>query len=175
MKTIDCREWKEYKVGSLFHIVNSIPYHGKDIQETSDYGINYITRSKFNNGLKCKVEIKNNYIINPAGTISFGAENADFFYQNEQYITGNKMYYLDTREFSENICLFLKTILQSTFTKNFSFSDGMIPKRINKETILLPSLENKDGSYTPDWEYMENYIAVIRPKVQKTLDTLKKI
>lgn len=64
MGKIDTSEWKEFKLGyimvgnkkqghGLFEIVNSVAYHGKDVTETdSDDGINYITRSKFNNGLK---------------------------------------------------------------------------------------------------------------------------
>ena len=175
MNKVDCKEWKEYVLENLFQFVNSKAYHNKDIQKISNEGINYITRSKFNNGLSCKVVIKDNYIINPAGTISFGAENADFFYQDDEYITGNKMYYIDTRHLSKNICLFLKSILQSKFTKNFSFSDGMIPERIKKETILLPSIKNKDGSYAPDWQYMEKYIDNVKQIVEQKFDKIKQI
>lgn len=127
MGKIDTSEWKEFKLGyimvgnkkqghGLFEIVNSVAYHGKDVTETdSDDGINYITRSKFNNGLKAKVVRLDKFKVNPAGTISFGAENADFFYQTEPYITGNKMYYIDTAALSERTCRFLKSILEATF------------------------------------------------------------
>lgn len=103
MGKIDTSGWKEFKLGyimvgnkkqghGLFEIVNSVAYHGKDVTETnSDDGINYITRSKFNNGLKARVVCLDKFKVNPAGTISFGAENADFFYQTEPYITGNKI------------------------------------------------------------------------------------
>lgn len=90
MGKIDTSGWKEFKLGyimvgnkkqghGLFKIVNSVAYHGKDVTETdSDDGINYITRSKFNNGLKARVVRLDKFKVNPAGTISFGAENADF-------------------------------------------------------------------------------------------------
>lgn len=79
MRYIDVSEWKEFLVGDLFQIINSKPYHNKDIEITHDKGINYVTRSKFNNGIQCKAIKKSEYIINPPNTISFGAENADFF------------------------------------------------------------------------------------------------
>ena len=93
-KRIDTSKWKEFKVGylidkkgnkkgsGLFQIVNSRPYHKQDVIETSisEDSVNYITRSKFNNGLQYKVKKDEKFMINPSGTISFGAENADFFY-----------------------------------------------------------------------------------------------
>lgn len=181
MGKIDTSEWKEFKLGyimvgnkkqghGLFEIVNSVAYHGKDVTETdSDDGINYITRSKFNNGLKARVVRLDKFKVNPAGTISFGAENADFFYQTEPYITGNKMYYIDTTALSERACRFLKSIMEATFTANYSFSDGMIPARIYDECIKLPA--TPDGA--PDWAYMESYMANLETKVAESLTLLQ--
>jgi hypothetical protein len=181
MGKIDTSGWKEFKLGyimvgnkkqghGLFEIVNSVAYHGKDVTETdSDDGINYITRSKFNNGLKARVVRLDKFKVNPAGTISFGAENADFFYQTEPYITGNKMYYIDTTALSERACRFLKSILEATFTANYSFSDGMIPARIYDECIKLPA--TPDGA--PDWSYMESYMANLESKVAESLTLLQ--
>lgn len=181
MGKIDTSEWKEFKLGyimvgnkkqghGLFEIVNSVAYHGKDVTETdSDDGINYITRSKFNNGLKARVVRLDKFKVNPAGAISFGAENADFFYQTEPYITGNKMYYIDTTALSERACRFLKSIMEATFTANYSFSDGMIPARIYDECIKLPA--TPDGA--PDWAYMESYMANLETKVADSLTLLQ--
>lgn len=181
MGKIDTSEWKEFKLGyimvgnkkqghGLFEIVNSVAYHSKDVTETdSDDGINYITRSKFNNGLKARVVRLDKFKVNPAGTISFGAENADFFYQMEPYITGNKMYYIDTTALSERACRFLKSIMEATFTANYSFSDGMIPARIYDECIKLPA--TPDGA--PDWAYMESYMANLETKVAESLTLLQ--
>ena len=168
MGKIDTSGWKEFKLGyimvgnkkqghGLFEIVNSVAYHGKDVTETdSDDGINYITRSKFNNGLKARVVRLDKFKVNPAGTISFGAENADFFYT-------------DTTALSERACRFLKSILEATFTANYSFSDGMIPARIYDECIKLPAAP--DGA--PDWAYMESYMANLETKVAESLTLLQ--
>lgn len=151
--------WSFFKIGGeggLFKIYNSTPYHQKDVIYTTNNGpktINYITRTKFDNGLKGRVIKEDHFQVNPKGTISFGAENADFFYQEEEYITGNKMYYIDTRHLNRNQNLFLRTVLQSTFTKNFDFKDGMIPSRIINEVIKLPSKCGK-----PDWEFIDKFM-----------------
>ena len=31
-------------------------------------------------------------------------------------------------------------------------------KKIEKEEILLPAITNEDETYSPDWNYMEDYI-----------------
>jgi len=178
---INTSDWGEFKLGKLtnhktkemtgtglFNIISSVPYNNKDIEEVDENGLNYVTRSKFNNGIKCKVAKKDEYNINPAGTISFGAENADFFYQTEPYITGNNMHYIDTRHLSERTCLYIKTILQSTFTADYSFSDGMIPRRIYNKNIKLPV----DADGNPDWQYMEDYMCSIETKVKDILPAL---
>ncbi len=166
MSKIDISTWGKFKVGKiykkgkwigsgLFKIINSTPYHEKDVTQTKDDdGINYVVRSKYNNGVKYKVEKRNDFKLNPAKTISFGAENRDFFYQTEEYITGNKMYYIDTSKIDEYACLFFINVLQKTFTERYSFSDGMIPSQIYDKEILLPI----DSSGNPNWEYMSNFM-----------------
>lgn len=168
--------WSYFKLSGedgLFNLYNSTPYHQKDViysNEKSDETINYITRTKFNNGLKGKVIREENFNVNPKGTISFGAENADFFYQEEEYITGNKMYYIDTTHLNRNQSLFLRTVLQSTFTNNFDYKDGMIPSRIKNELIKLPSKEGE-----PDWGFIDKFMDMQLKKVSTDLSLLGKI
>ena len=49
---------------------------------TVENGIPYVVRSKFNNGIKYLVKKTHNIEVSPSGVISFGAENANFFYQD---------------------------------------------------------------------------------------------
>ncbi len=113
------------------------------------------------------------FLVNPSKTISFGAENANFFYQEEPYITGNKMYYIDTQFLSSLSARFLESILNTTFSNNFSFSDGMIPSRIKDEKIKLPARKNEQGKLEPDWPYMETYIKNVQQKANARLDNLQ--
>ena len=53
----------------------------------------------------------------PKGVILFDAENASFFYQKENFVSGRDIYYIDTRHLSEKACLFLVSCLD-TLTEN---------------------------------------------------------
>lgn len=169
---LNIREWKEFIVGDLFNLINSTAYHKKDITESeeNDNKIAYITRSKFNNGLNMYVKKEDLLNVNPKNTISFGAENANFFFQEEEYITGNKMYYVDTRNLKPHTILFIKTIFEKSFSDNYSFSDGMIPERIRNKKIKLPV----DEKGNPDWNYMEQYMKSIEKKSLIYLKNLNK-
>lgn len=51
---INIENWKEFEVGNLFKIFKSKTYNKRDV--TSDFSeddktINYVTRSRFNNGV----------------------------------------------------------------------------------------------------------------------------
>ncbi|WP_337195737.1 restriction endonuclease subunit S, partial [Campylobacter sp. B0100352/1] len=100
--SLDSVEWKEFKISGIFEIVNSKPYHKTSLQKGFTP---YITRTSFNNGLEYCVK-SDGLKINPKNTISLGAENADFFYQELEYITGNKMYYLKNKNINRYTGLF---------------------------------------------------------------------
>lgn len=153
---VSTKGWGEFIIGKLFEIISPKVYHTCEVNETEN-GIPYIVRSKFNNGMKYRVEKKDEYKLNPSGVISFGAENASFFYQEEEYISGRDMYYIDTRDKSENVCLFLITCFE-TVTHKYSYNYGLFPKLLKKEKIELPI--DKNGN--PDWDYMDNYIQNIK-------------
>ena len=172
-KKVNIIKWKEFVLEDLFKFVNSTAYHQKNVKDADGLSesIAYVTRSKLNNGLN-KYVIKEPYFnVNPANTISFGAENANFFYQPEPYITGNKMYYIDTSTISKYACLYIKTILEATFSSKYSFSDGMIPNKIKRKAIKLPI--DKNGN--PDWDYMEQYMMNLLKDTRDNLNHFKYI
>ena len=151
-KKINVEKWKDFKIGDLFDIISPKVYHTKHVTKSDD-GIPYIVRSKYNNGMKYRVENKEEYILNPGGTISFGAENATFFYQAEEFISGRDMYYIDTRSLSKNCALFIITCLQR-ITDKYSYNYGLFPKLLKEEVIKLPVTKEEQ----PDWNYMESFI-----------------
>ena len=67
--------------------------------------------------------------------------------------------------------LFLKSILETTFTKKFSFSNGMVPNRIRNEIISLPAMP--DGQ--PDWAYMESYMKKIMEESERAISALRAV
>ena len=148
------KEWSEFVIGDLFdEIKNSKAYHKKDLKSSLKSKLPYITRTANNNGLDILIE-DGEYIKNPKNTIVFGAESAMFFYQPCEYITGNKMYYINDEHFNKYVCLFLVTILNNNIGKKFGYSRGLTASRLKREKILLPVNENNE----PDYEFMEEYI-----------------
>lgn len=166
-KKINLNNWKSFTIGKLFENVVKPPVlHTKDVTENVN-GIPYVVRTKFDNGIKYNVEKNLQMQSSPAGTISFGAENATFFYQEKEYVSGRDIYYIDTRYLTKYACLFVVTCLQ-TIVEKYSYNYGMFPELVKKEEIKLPV--NKNGE--PDWEFMENYMKNIMQDTQSKLDKL---
>ena len=90
--------------------------------------------------------------INKGNQIVFGAENADFFYQEHPFITGNKMYLLNHEKMNKPIGLFLVNVLRSAIKgSGFGYSLGMTATRLSNRIVLLPTTANNN----PNWQYME--------------------
>lgn len=158
--------WKEFLIGDVFpKIIKPEVYHTREV-EKSDNGIPYIVRSKFNNGIKYRV-VKPKGKINPPNVISFGAENATFFYQKEEWISGRDMYYIDTQDLDEYTCLYLTACLQPIAAK-YSYNFGLFPDLLRKEKVKLPV----DESEVPDYAYMSEYMRELELQVKHNLQFL---
>ena len=146
-------------------IVKPRVYHTYEVK-ANDTGIPYVVRSKFDNGMKYRVN-KANLETSPAGVISFGAENSTFFYQEEEWCSGRDMYYIDTRGFAPLTCRFLLTCMNAITTK-YSYNYGLFPDLLKEERIILPVT----SANTPDWVYMEQYMEMIEQKTKIALNQL---
>ena len=168
-KNAELESWKTYKIKDIFpDIVKPAVYHTREVKENFA-GIPYVVRSKFNNGIKYNVERPTDN-INPAKVISFGAENATFFYQRSEWISGRDMYYIDTRGINEYACLFITACLQPIAEK-YSYNYGMFPDLLKEERIKLPANENGD----PDYVFMEKYMKAIESKVHNVVKNFSDI
>ena len=150
---VDIQKWKQFKIGDIFpEIIKPEVYHTRQLTQDSN-GIPYVVRSKFNNGIKYRVK-KPIGKINPPYVISFGAENATFFYQQEEWVSGRDMYYIKVGNLPFYACCFLTSVFQILATK-YSYNNGLFPDKLKKEKIMLPiNIEN--GKI--DYSYMEEYM-----------------
>lgn len=157
------REWKDYLISEEFILKNSKAYHKLDLKESNLNGISYVSRTNSNNGVESivkKVDIESN----KANTIVFGAENATFFYQPNEYITGNKMYYIGHKKLNKYSGLFIQQSLNSSIENcGFGYGKGLIGTRVKKRYISLPV--NSIGE--PDFQFME---AFIKQKEQEKIE-----
>lgn len=147
-------EWRGFKIGDIFCVDNSKPYH-KDNLKSAKKGIPYITRTSLNNGLEDIIYSDMNFILNKGNAISLGAENADFFYQEFDYISGNKMYRIYNSKINKYIGLFLIQIFRTSIKEaGFGYGKGLTGTRFKDRIILMPI----DEHYNPNWQFMEDYI-----------------
>ncbi len=170
MPVVDSSIWQEFIIGDLFEVKTSRTYAVRELEEITvgdEETINYVVRTKFNNGIKYRVHNTNELVVCPAGTISFGAENSVFFYQDEDYVVGRDVAYVDTQHLSRKVCLFLTAVL-NTLTNRYSYDWGMFPSLVVRETISLPVRESGE----PDWAYMEQYVEDLAFQSEKRMEKL---
>lgn len=167
MAKIDTSEWQEFQIGELFQIRKPPVLHNRQVIENEN-GIPYIVRTKFGNGIKCRVQRNNEMSPSPAGVISFGAENATFFYQQEEFVSGRDIYYIDTRKLSAGTCMFLTACLQPVARK-YSYNYGLFPDLLKSERIKLPV----DFHGCPDWAYMDSFMANVMKESEACLEDLR--
>lgn len=146
--------WGEFKIGDIFNNIESSKTYDKiNLKETCE-GIAHISRTNLDNGLNCIV-INENFKHNPKNTIVFGAENANFFFQPFNYITGDKMYFIAHEKFNKYNSLFIKLMLEYSIKHSgFGYGKGLTGNRLKRRSILLPIIE----SGLPDWDFMESYM-----------------
>lgn len=164
---VDVSRWQEFVIGDLFpNIVKPAVLHIHQVVET-DEGIPYVVRTKFGNGIKYRVQPVDGMEPSPAGVITWGAENATFFYQSEPFLSGRDIYYVDTREYSSMACLFLVSCFQ-TLTHKYPYNFGLFPDLLREERIKLPVTQ--DGK--PDWIHMDAYMSEIMQRAENSFDAL---
>ncbi len=163
MNKIVFGQWGTFKVKDVFpHIEKPKVYHTREVKR-NDEGIPYVVRSKYNNGIKYRVTRPSD-IVNPPNVISFGSENATFFFQEEDWVSGRDIYYIDVKGLSKYACLFIIACLQQIATK-YSYNYGLFPALLKEESIRLPITVND----LPDWEYMDLYMKNREEKTKSSI------
>ena len=168
MMNFNMDKWKSFRVGDLFDIKKPPVYHTRQVIE-DESGVNYVVRTKFDNGVKYRVKLTEGMTSNPVGVISFGSENSAFFYQEEPWISGRDIYYVDTKFIeSAYTCRFLTTCL-TQITHKYDYNFGLFPKQLEQEVILLPAT----SCGNPDWDYMDQFMRSVDVKAIKAVETLQ--
>ncbi len=170
MLNLEVKEWREFIVGETFEVLNSKPYHKKDLKISDNFknSIPYISRTNKNNGVEEIIQNEKKFKPNKRNTIAFGAENATFFLQPFEYISGNKIYTINHKKINKYNGLFLQQSLNKSIKDcGFSYGQGLTGTRAKRRSVLIPT--NKE--LEPDFEYMENYTKLI---INKKLEDYKK-
>ena len=160
---LDTSKWKYYKVGDLFNkIYKAKKYNREDLTETDNVfenKIRYITRTGENNGCECFVADSDYEGLEKENAITIGDTTATCFYQNEPFICGDHMVVLRSDFLTENIGLFLISLLNNE-SYRYNYGRAFVIELIKNTELLLPALTDT----VPDWEFMENYIKSLHSK-----------
>lgn len=163
------KEWKPFRLSEIAECTNSTAYHSENLNFDEASKLTYVTRTANQNGIYGFVEEEAIFNINPANSISFGAETAEFFYRPSEYITGNKMYYITFQQLNVFTGHFFITCLRKSLKDCFSYGNGAIPSRVIRKPVMLPTSTTGE----PDWEYMEQYAKnMMLKKYQQYLEFL---
>ena len=164
MTQIDTSKWGNFKVGELFDCETTKGIASKN--DLVEGNIPYVTRSAENNG-------KSGYCGNAdrivkGNCITIGAEGFTAFYQENDFVAGNKVYALRHRNLNNVNALYICTVLNK-LSCLYSFNNARILDKIKQEVISLPI----DNNGEPDWQYMEDYMKEITKLAAKRVEKLK--
>ncbi|OAO27234.1 restriction endonuclease subunit S [Staphylococcus capitis] len=147
MMKLSDRDWKVFKIKEVFDIVNLKPEHKVNLKSSGTTP--YVTRTEKNNGVE---DFYKGLHIKKGNCITFGAETAKFYYQEHNFINGNKLYAIYNKCLNKYTALFLTTLFNNQFL-DYGYGFGLTGARFSNKKIKLPTL-NKH----PDYNFMEDYI-----------------
>ena len=156
---LDIESWNWFSLSDIFTLQKGQEESAKTEEDFSG-DFNLISATQFDNGVKGKKsegkkQFKENLI-----TVSSNGEVGEAFYQETPfYATAdvNVLSPLKDNKLNKYSALFIATIIR---WEKFKYAWGRKwgIERMKKSKIKLPAVVKEDGSYSPDWDFMENYI-----------------
>ena len=172
-QNVDISNWKEFNLGDLF----DIKLAKGDIQPNlvSEGKIPLVSAGNENNGIVKYIDSNGDGVSEMfcSGCITISMFGKAF-YQTEPFyaVSHGRINILEPRyDISENVGLFLSTIINRLFLGKYGYATMCTRTRIEKEAILLPAKSDTE----PDWEYMEAYVAELMKKAESNVDKFKDI
>jgi hypothetical protein len=122
--------------------------------------INFVSASKFNNGITLKAADNGCVVKGGKITISNNGSAGFSFWQEDDFMCSNDVYYCEPNwddypdfVWNKNVGLFLCSIIRE-IGKKYEWQDKWSLEKIGKDVIPLPV--TPDGK--PDYQFMEDYI-----------------
>lgn len=143
-------EWKTYKAANLFGKSTLAKYHSPDTLIEDSNGYEYICATNKNNGINQSLSIVNgnNLSLTPKKIISWGKQCPNFTYHENECVTCQGVYYIQTNSISKYAAQFLCTIFNNICKNKFNYSNCLIGSKFDNLQIKLPSILK----LTPDFE-----------------------
>lgn len=167
--------FKEFKVTTLFDIVNTKSIRQSDVREqlqSNDGSIPYITASDKNNAIAAYIECPQEW-IDKGNCIFIGGKTTTVTYQSQDFCSNDShnlaLYLKNEQARTEHVQLYLVSILKKAFANKYQWSNALSKTKIKAESIQLPVKQGTDDvDYTEadiDWVYMDAYVRVMEKLV----------
>lgn len=152
---LNVSEWKEFKLSDLFKISGSVTTPIDKLEEYGEGKYPYVTTQAVNNG----VESFYNYYTEEGECLTVDSAVLGYCsYQCEKFSASDHVEVLRPKyKFNMYIAMFLVTIMNKEQYR-YSYGRKCSQTKLKSTILKLPAIQNEDGTYSPDWEYMENYI-----------------
>lgn len=159
--TLTVNTWREFELKDLFSISRG---HTLTSDQKDNIGqIPCVNGSSENNGILCYLDESlqdMGFALQPVPSLSLcrvGCSGATFVQEIPYYIADNAFCLLLKEQQSKYVYLFLSTILNKECYK-YSYGRTISSVKYMQTKIMLPAILQSDGTYTPDWQFMEDYI-----------------
>ena len=179
MSKIDTSNWKPFVIGDLFYKLdlkikkeNFNKISDVSLVKTPEFSLPLVNAKHFDNGImyygrECDFESAEMTLdVVKNGAIATG----DVYAQPQKTGVLWDAYLIKPvfKITSDEVLLFLATVLKKAIKDKFSYDDKCIWKKVKELTVMLPV----DDKYQPDYTYMELYMKNIENETRNVLKSL---
>lgn len=165
--------WKEFRIGDLFNQVSKTfktkTYRKLKVREDK-FSIPALSSTTTNNGFGFYVKACDHDVITyTCLSVASNGDAGKIFVQTLPFAIAQDSYvlYLKNGIESENIYLFLATVMEKILISNYD--DKAVWSKVQNDIIKLPAKGDE-----PDWAYMEEFIRNIKDKVIERYNNYRK-
>ena len=155
-KPVDIPNWKEFNFFDIFDKNYQIGDSKKITTLEGDIAL--VSAGESNNGIDSFVKYnENNKLFNENQiTLAKNGSVGTMNYQNQKFYATSDIMVLKLKDYELNkyIALFLKVFCEREFKLNYSWSNKITLKVLEKTKIQLPATQNGET----DWQYMEDFM-----------------
>ena len=165
-KKLNTSKWKTFVISDIFDEVEIAKSLDLLDTETSSSGINYVGRTRENNGITAKLALSPDLLdlVNVGNCLTVamvGDSTCSTFFQETDFLASQNILILRSKHLDKYNTLFLANIIQLEKYR-FSYGRTLTKGYFQKHSLRLPA-----RGVRPDWELMSNYIKSMEVQLKK--------
>lgn len=169
MKKYKINDWRAFRITDVFDVGNTNSILNRDV--VKDSGTHpYLTASSVNNGVSSLIDYKPE-LLEKGNCIFIGGKTLVITYQQKDFYSNDShnlaLRLKDQKYATEDVLLFMVTVLRKTLEQKYMWSDSISVKAIERDEpeIYLPVTDK--GKI--DYSYMASATKKQRKKVKSSL------